>query len=94
MYGVSQPTEKLSGPSFRADRLNKPITNKSAIMQAKIANVLSELNIPSRLIMPTAAVGQEWEALLGNIQKLLESEENSGEVGWRVGAGRGLKGRD
>ena len=72
MYGVSQPTEKLSGPTFRAERLNKPITTKSAVMQAKISNILSELGIPGRLIMPTAAVGQEWETLLGNIQKLLE----------------------
>ena len=77
MYGVSQPTEKLSGPSFRAERLNKPITNKSATMQVKITNVLNELGVPGRLIMPTASVGQEWEALLGNIQKLLELKKTA-----------------
>ena len=77
IYGVSVPIEKLSGPSFRADRLNKPITNKSATMQAKITNVLSELGIPSRLVMPTANVGQEWEALLANIGKLLDLKKNA-----------------
>jgi DNA methyltransferase 1-associated protein 1 len=91
MYGVSQPTEKLSGPSFRADRLNKPITNKSAIMQAKIANVLSELNIPSRLIMPTAAVGQEWEALLGNIQKLLELKKTAEKLDGELALAKAIK---
>lgn len=84
MYGVSQPTEKLSGPSFRAERLNKPITNKSATQQAKITNVLAELGIPGRLTMPTAAVGQEWENLLTSIAKLLElrktAEKLDGEM--------------
>jgi DNA methyltransferase 1-associated protein 1 len=77
MYGVSQPTEKLSGPSFRAERLNKPITNKSATQQAKITNVLSELGIPGRLTMPTAAVGQEWENLLTSITRLLELKKTA-----------------
>ncbi|KAG0645815.1 SWR1-complex 4 [Hyphodiscus hymeniophilus] len=91
MYGVSQPTEKLSGPSFRADRLNKPITNKSATMQAKITNVLGELGVPSRLIMPTAAVGQEWESLLGNIQKLLELKKNAEKLDGEIAIAMTLK---
>ena len=91
MYGVSQPTEKLSGPSFRAERLNKPITNKSATMQAKISNILSELGIPGRLTMPTAAVGQEWESLLGNIQKLLELKKTAEKLDGELVLAKAIK---
>jgi DNA methyltransferase 1-associated protein 1 len=91
MYGVSQPTEKLSGPSFRADRLNKPITNKSAIMQTKITNMLNELELPGRLIMPTAAVGQEWEALVTSIQKLLDLKKTVEKLDGELQMAKALK---
>ena len=91
MYGVSQPTEKLSGPSFRHERLVKPITNKSAAMQVKITNVLSELGIPGRLIMPTTKVGIEWDALLNSIQRLLDLKKTAEKVDGELAVARAYK---
>jgi DNA methyltransferase 1-associated protein 1 len=91
MYGVSVPTEKLSGPSFRAERLGKPITNKSATQQAKITNVLTELEIPSRLIMPTVSTGVEWENLLGGIMRLLELKKTAEKLDGDIALAKAIK---
>ena len=81
IYGVSRHDKGLaSGPSFRQERLSKPITSKSATQQAKIINVLNELEVPSRLVMPTFDVGQQWEGLLTSIQNLLEARKLSDKL--------------
>lgn len=85
IYGVTHPERTgPNGPSFRQERLNRAITTKSATQQSKIVNVLNELEIPSRLVMPTAEVGEQWEGLLASIQTLLEArkvaEKLSGEI--------------
>lgn len=75
-YGVSHH-ERLtaSGPAYRHEKISKPITSKSSIQQQKIANVLTELEIPGRLIMPTADVGEVFESLLQSINALLEARK-------------------
>lgn len=76
LYGVSHFSDRAnSGPVFRWERLNKPITNKSSAQQAKITNTLQELGVPIRLIMPTADVGAAWSVLLENIIKLLDMKK-------------------
>jgi DNA methyltransferase 1-associated protein 1 len=76
LYGVKIFDRiSTSGPAFRAERINKPITNKSTIQQQKILGVLTELGVPHRLTMPTAAVGQVFESLLADINTLLDSRK-------------------
>lgn len=81
LYGVTHPTERSTGgPLFRMEKLNKIITNKSSAMQGKIINTLGELNLPMRLIMPTADVGHAWTSLLENILKMLEMQRQVDKV--------------
>ncbi|KUJ15653.1 SWR1-complex protein 4 [Mollisia scopiformis] len=76
LYGVRHFDRiTSSGPAFRAERINKPITSKSSIQQQKMLSVLTELGIPHRLIMPTYAVGEAFDHLLTNINLLLEQRK-------------------
>lgn len=85
LYGVKHfdriPT---SGPIFRSERLNKPITSKSSVQQQKMLSVLTELGIPHRLTMPTTNVGESYESLLNNIVTLVDQrkvlEKIQGEI--------------
>lgn len=73
LYGVAHFSDRAnSGPVFRWERLNKPISTKSSAQQAKIVNTLQELGVPIRLIMPTADVGAQWSVLLEHIIKMLD----------------------
>lgn len=73
-----------SGPTFRSERLNKPITSKSSVQQQKMLSVLTELGVPHRLIMPTTSVGESYDALLSGIVTLLDQrkvlEKIQGEI--------------
>jgi DNA methyltransferase 1-associated protein 1 len=76
LYGVSHFTDRSnSGPVFRWEKLNKPISNKSTTQQARIVNTLQELGIPPRLIMPTADVGVAWTTLLESITRMLDMKK-------------------
>ncbi|KAI1821389.1 hypothetical protein F4861DRAFT_519145 [Xylaria intraflava] len=72
IYGVSQHDRLPSGPTFRYERINKILTTKSNAQHQRITNTLAELDIPSRLNMPTSAVVDEMEKLLSSIGVLLE----------------------
>lgn len=76
MYGVKR-FERIttSGPSFRHERIKKPMTSKSAVQQAKITNILTELQVPPNLTMPTAAMGEAFENLLNGINTLLDQRK-------------------
>ncbi|TVY14288.1 SWR1-complex protein 4 [Lachnellula arida] len=76
IYGVSRH-ERLgnSGPIYRHDKISKPVITKSSVQQTKIANVLNELEIPPRLIMPTVEVGEAYESLLQSINVLLDARK-------------------
>lgn len=75
IYGVSHHDRLTGGPTFRHEKISRPINSKSSIQQQKISNVLTELEIPNRLIMPTVEVGAQFEALLAAINTLLDSRK-------------------
>ncbi|KAJ2974129.1 hypothetical protein NUW58_g8756 [Xylaria curta] len=72
IYGVSHHDRLPSGPTFRYERINKILTTKSNAQHQRITNTLAELDIPSRLNMPTASVVEGMEKLLSHISNLLE----------------------
>lgn len=92
VYGVSQH-ERLtaSGPLFRHERILKPITSKSAIQQTKIYNVLAELGIPPKLIMPTQETGELFEALLTSIHTLLDMRKTSEKLAGEIAVQKAVK---
>lgn len=76
LYGVRHFDRiTSSGPAFRAEKINKPITSKSSIQQQKILSVLTELGIPQRLTMPTYSVGEAFDHLLTSINTLLDQRK-------------------
>jgi DNA methyltransferase 1-associated protein 1 len=84
IYGVSHHERLPSGPTFRYERINKILTTKSNAQHLRIINTLAELDIPSRLNMPTRAVVEEMEKLLNSIGVLLDNrkynEKLDGEI--------------
>ncbi|KAI1167642.1 hypothetical protein F5B18DRAFT_396387 [Nemania serpens] len=72
IYGVSHHDRLPSGPTFRYERINKILTTKSNAQHQRITNTLTELDIPSRLNMPTRTVVESMEKLLNSISILLE----------------------
>lgn len=91
-YGVSRH-ERIgtSGPAFRQEKIFKPLVSKSAVQQAKIGNVLTELEIPQRLVMPTAETGEAWDALLQSINVLLESRKVADKLAGEIATARAVK---
>ena len=84
-YGVSHPTERLTGGiQFRHERITKAGQAKSGVQTSRIGAALTELKIPPRLMMPTARVVTEYERLIEGIKGLLEvrkvSEKLDGET--------------
>ncbi|KAH8671389.1 hypothetical protein BX600DRAFT_458975 [Xylariales sp. PMI_506] len=81
IYGVHTTSDRLSsGPTFRYERINKILTTKSNAQHQRITNTLAELDIPTRLTMPTKEVVSQMEALLSNIQILLEMRKNNDKL--------------
>ncbi|KAL2887484.1 SWR1-complex protein 4 [Ceratocystis lukuohia] len=72
IYGVSHHDRLNSGASFRTERTNKLFASKSNQQQIRITNVLTELEIPPRLTMPTANVSIAFEKLLHSVNGLLD----------------------
>ena len=71
-FGISHNERTQTGTQFRHERINKFAQAKSNVLSAKIAAALTELGIPSRLSMPTAAVCDEFERLVQSIHVLLD----------------------
>ncbi|KAK0644480.1 hypothetical protein B0T16DRAFT_417730 [Cercophora newfieldiana] len=76
-YGVSYHDRLGSGPTFRYEKINKLYSHKSGQQQTRITNILNELDIGSRLAMPTAAVSQQFEILWGAVVKLVDLRKTS-----------------
>ncbi|KAI3395377.1 hypothetical protein diail_1368 [Diaporthe ilicicola] len=72
IYGVSTHERLGSGPTFRYERVNKIFSHKSGQQQQRIQNVLTELNIPVRLNMPTAPVVAEYEKVVLAVTGLVD----------------------
>lgn len=72
VYGVSYHDRLSSGPTFRNEKVNKLFSHKSMQQQQRITNVLNELDIPSRLVMPTSAVTTQFEQLVHTVTQLVD----------------------
>ncbi|KAK4229324.1 hypothetical protein QBC38DRAFT_359722 [Podospora fimiseda] len=72
IYGVSYHDRLGSGPTFRYEKINKLYSHKSGQQQLRITNVLSELGIPPRLVMPTAQVTAQFELLWTAVTSLVD----------------------
>ncbi|KAK3381268.1 hypothetical protein B0H63DRAFT_416017 [Podospora didyma] len=72
VYGVSHHDRLGSGPTFRYEKINKLYSHKSGQQQLRITNALAELDIPARLVMPTAAVTGQFESLWAAVTALVD----------------------
>ncbi|KAM5352380.1 hypothetical protein ACJ41O_005103 [Fusarium nematophilum] len=80
LYGVTHHDRLGSGPTFRTERINKLFSHKSNQQQMRITNVLNELDVPSKLAMPTAATTHQYEMLLGAVNSLLDARKISDKI--------------
>ncbi|AEO64564.1 1d1dfa0c-cbf9-46bb-9ede-9c0acb1400c9 [Thermothielavioides terrestris] len=80
VYGVSYHDRLGSGPTFRYEKINKLYSHKSGQQQLRITNVLTELDVPPRLVMPTAAVTAQFESLWGAVTALVDLRKLSDKL--------------
>ncbi len=84
VYGISYHDRLGSGPTFRYERINKLYSHKSGQQQLRMTNALAELDVPPRLVMPTAAVTAQFEVLWGAVAGLVDmrklSDKLDGEI--------------
>ncbi|AEO59275.1 hypothetical protein MYCTH_52576 [Thermothelomyces thermophilus ATCC 42464] len=80
IYGVSYHDRLGSGPTFRYERINKLYSHKSGQQQLRMTNALAELDVPPRLIMPTAAVTSQFEVLWGAVAALVDARKLSDKL--------------
>ncbi|KAI0105178.1 hypothetical protein F4776DRAFT_647587 [Hypoxylon sp. NC0597] len=91
IYGVSHHDRLPSGPTFRYERINKILTTKSNAQHLRITNTLAELDVPSRLNMPTRAVVEQMEKLLSRINVLLDVRKLSDKLDLEIKAEKAKK---
>ncbi|KAH0544681.1 hypothetical protein FGG08_001186 [Glutinoglossum americanum] len=72
IYGVTHHDRLTSGVQFRNDRVLKLVQAKSNIQAQRVQSALAQLEIPAKLVMPTARVCAEYERLVQNIHILLD----------------------
>jgi DNA methyltransferase 1-associated protein 1 len=80
IYGVSHHDRLTSGPTFRYEKINKLYSHKSGQQQLRITNLLTELDVPTRLIMPTAAVTAQFEVLWAAVTTLVDLRKVSDKI--------------
>lgn len=80
VYGVTHHDRLGSGPSFRTEKINKMFSHKSNQQQIRINNTLNELDVPSKLAMPTAATTLQYEQLLAAVNSLLDARKISDKL--------------
>jgi DNA methyltransferase 1-associated protein 1 len=80
LYGVTHHERLGSGPTFRTEKINKLFSHKSNQQQMRITNVLNELDVPNKLIMPTAATTHQYEQLLAAVNSLLDARKVSDKL--------------
>ena len=83
-YGVSYHEKLAAGTALRHERAMKLAAGKSHVQSLRVSGALTELEIPARLVMPTAAVCEVFEHLIQKINVLLDvrkqRERVEGEV--------------
>ncbi|KAK0385033.1 hypothetical protein NLU13_7511 [Sarocladium strictum] len=80
IYGVAHLDRSGSGPAFRTEKINKLFTHKSVTQQQKITNVLTELDVPPRMVMPCASTTHAYEQLLAAVNTLLDARKVSDKL--------------
>lgn len=80
VYGVTHHDRLGSGPTFRTEKINKLFSHKSNQQQLRINNTLNELDVPSKLAMPTAATTLQYEQLLAAVNSLLDARKVSDKL--------------
>lgn len=80
IYGVSRHDRLGSGPTFRTEKINKLFSHKSNQQQMRINNTLNELDVPSKLAMPTTGTTLQFEALLAAVNGLLDARKVSDKL--------------
>ncbi|KAI9805558.1 MAG: hypothetical protein M1825_000809 [Sarcosagium campestre] len=84
IYGVTHHDRLQSGVQFRHDKVTKLAQAKSHVQAQRVSAALTELEIPPRLVMPTARVSAEYERLIQAIYVLTDvrklSEKLDGEL--------------
>lgn len=75
LYGLARYDRLGSGPTFRTEKINKLFTQKSNSQQVRINNTLNELDIQSKLVMPTSATTLHYELLLTAVHSLLDARK-------------------
>lgn len=75
-YGLSYHEKLNPGVYLRSSK----ITNYRPSQQAKIIQVLAELGIPSRPVMPTARVTSKFDSLQQSISVLLEAKKQADKL--------------
>ncbi|EXJ81667.1 hypothetical protein A1O1_07732 [Capronia coronata CBS 617.96] len=84
-FGVTHPQERLtSGVQFRHEKINRLMMAKSQTQTAKIQAALTELGIPPRLLMPTQRVCRVFEALVSEINVLLDARKVNEKVATEI----------
>ncbi|CZS98542.1 hypothetical protein WAI453_005741 [Rhynchosporium graminicola] len=92
IYGVKRFDRiTTSGPSFRHEKIKKPIMSKSQTQQAKINNVLAELGVTTHIFMPTFAVGEAFDNLLTGVNLLLDQKKHLDKLQGELNLARSLK---
>lgn len=72
-FGVVQSQDKLpSGVTFASDKLSKPRIAKSTIQTEKIATILGYAQVPELIALPTPAVVEMFEGIMGKVHALLD----------------------
>ena len=83
-YFITHHDRISSGVSFASDKLAKPRNAKSAIQTERIAAILTHLQIPDMIPLPTQKVVEEFERLMQKVNVLLEmrkvAEKEEGEI--------------
>jgi DNA methyltransferase 1-associated protein 1 len=80
VYGVLYHDRLGSGPTFRYERINKLYSHKSGQQQLRMTNALAELDVPPRLVMPTAAVTAQFEVLWSAVAALVDARKLSDKL--------------
>lgn len=80
IYGVTHHDRLGSGPIFRTEKINKLFSHKSNQQQLRINNSLLELDVPSRLAMPTRPTTQQFELVIGAVNSLLDARKVSDKL--------------
>jgi len=69
---VQAPDKLPSGVTFASDKLSKPRVAKSTVQTDKIAAILAHIGIPELIPLPTPAVVEQFDAMMGKVHALLD----------------------